>query len=310
MEKDMERATSSATATGEAARGVAAPGFRMPGDMRLGRVRLQVTDLERSLAYYTGVLGMAVVSRTETDAALGVSAGDEPLVELHARAGATPVPRQGRLGLYHYAILLPDRAALGRFLAHLAELGVYAGMSDHMVSEAIYLRDPDGLGIEVYADRPRETWRYRGQEIEMATDPLDARAVVEAARGERWTGMPAGTRMGHVHLHVADLAQAADFYHRALGLDEVVWSYPGALFLSAGGYHHHLGLNTWAVGAPPAAENEARLLDWEIALPSDASDAAAASLAAAGHRVTALENGWSARDPWGTTVRVVARATD
>ena len=170
--------------------------------------------------------------------------------------------RGGQLGLYHFAILLPDRAALGRFVAHLARIGERAGASDHLVSEALYLSDPDGLGIEVYADRPRATWRYDGQrQLAMDTRPLDLNSLVQAAGGEPWTGMPAGTVMGHVHLHVGDIERAAAFYHAALGLDKVVWSYPGALFLSAGGYHHHVGLNTWA---GPGATRPRDVLDAEI----------------------------------------------
>ncbi|MBX6365824.1 MAG: VOC family protein, partial [Gemmatimonadetes bacterium] len=239
-------------------------------------------------------------------AVLGAASG-APLVELRERRGARPVPERGRLGLYHYAILLPDRAALGRFLAHLRRLGVDVGMSDHLVSEALYLRDPDGLGIEVYADRPRSEWRWHGGQLAMATRPLDLRGVLAAGGGEPWTGMPAGATMGHVHLHVGDLAAAAAFYHRALGLDVVVWSYPGALFLSAGGYHHHLGLNTWAAGEPPAGEADARLLDWELVLParSDAA-AAAASLGSAGYAVAREAGAYLAADPWGTALRLVA----
>jgi catechol 2,3-dioxygenase len=224
---------------------------------------------------------------------------------LHEQPGATPVPRRGRLGLYHYAILLPDRAALGRFLAHLRDLGAYAGMSDHYVSEALYLTDPDGLGIEVYADRPRESWRHDGRQLVMSTEPLDAQSVIDAGGGVRWSGMPAGTRIGHVHLYVGDLDRAARFYHEALGLDKVVWGYPGALFLSAGGYHHHLGTNTWAAGAPAAREGDARLLEWELVVPS-AEEAAqgARSLEAHGVPVARDEDGWRAADPWGTTIRV------
>src|SRR4029453_12794734 len=128
--------------------------------------------------------------------------------------------RRSTLGLYHFAILLPDRHALGGFLAHLSAIGVSAGMSNHLVSEAIYLTVPDGLGIEVYADRPRSEWRYRGRQLAMATEPLDAQALVAAGEGKRWSGAPAKTVMGHVHLHVADLAVAEAFYHVGLGFDK------------------------------------------------------------------------------------------
>jgi catechol 2,3-dioxygenase len=285
--------------------GVAPPGFRMPATLQLGQVSLQVADLDRSLDYYQRVLGLRVLRRTESEATLAAHGDDTPLVRLRERPGAQPVPRQGLLGLYHFAILLPDRAALGRFVAHLAQIAERAGASDHLVSEALYLRDPDGLGIEVYTDRPRSAWRTDRGQIVMATEPLDLAAVVAAGRGEPWAGMPAGTRMGHVHLHVGDIEEASRFYHEALGLDRMVWSYPGALFLAAGGYHHHLGLNTWAgPGARPASDQDARLLEWRIALPAAQAARARASLEAAGHAVTAADGGWQATDPWGTALTV------
>ena len=290
--------------------GIAPKGYRLPTATRIGRVTLQVGDLARSLAYYERVLGFRVLERSAARAILGDQAGERTLIELRERSGANPVPRRGRLGLYHYAILLPDRAHLGRLLRHLAELGERAGMSDHLVSEALYLSDPDGLGIEVYADRPRGGWRLNGQELAMATDPLNVEDLLQAAGAERWTGMPAGTVIGHVHLYVGDLDQAAAFYHEGLGLDKIVWSYPGALFLSAGGYHHHLGTNTWAQGAPPATDADARLLEWEVLVPSseDAS-AALSSLTKSGVAVERAADGGTARDPWGTPVRVRATQT-
>jgi catechol 2,3-dioxygenase len=285
--------------------GVMPPGYRLPAGLRLGPVRLQVADLDRSLEWYRRVLGVEVLEHRDGVARLGARGESRPLIELYERPGAVPIPRRGRLGLYHYAILLPDRAALGRFVRHLAEIGERAGMSDHLVSEAIYLSDPDGLGIEVYADRPRALWRQDGGQLVMATEPLDVDAVVGAAGSEPWSGLPAGTVMGHVHLFVGDLERAAGFYHAGLGLDKTVWSYPGALFLSAGGYHHHLGTNTWAAGAQPAGPGDARLLEWEILLPSDEdARAALASLAATGAPVVAGEAGGTATDPWGTTVRL------
>jgi catechol 2,3-dioxygenase len=285
--------------------GIVPPGYRLPADLKLGAVRLQVADLDRSLEWYGRVLGVEVLERRTGVARLGAKADARPLIELHEHQGAPPMPRRGRLGLYHYAILLPDRPSLGRFVRHLAEIGERAGMSDHLVSEAIYLTDPDGLGIEVYADRPRSLWRYDAGQLTMATDPLDVDAVVRAAGPEPWAGLPAGTVIGHVHLFVGDLERAAGFYYAGLGLDKVVWSYPGALFLSAGGYHHHLGTNTWAAGAQAAGPGDARLLEWEILLPSgDDARAALASLAATGAPVVTGAGEGTATDPWGTTVRV------
>jgi catechol 2,3-dioxygenase len=311
--------------TGTEAYGIAPPGYRLPAATRLGAVRLQVADLARSLEWYRRVLGLEPLDGDPPDrepsdrerqgsephdrsgrvARLVAHGGGAPLVELRERPGAAPVPRRGRLGLYHYAILLPDRPALGRFLRHLSEIGERAGMSDHFVSEALYLTDPDGLGIEVYADRPRGAWLHEDRQLTMTTIPLDVEALLRTAGGERWSGMPSGTVLGHVHLFVADLERAAAFYHAGLGLDKTVWSYPGALFLSAGGYHHHLGINTWATGAVPAGLDEARLLEWEVVVPSfrDAAEAIA-SIAAAGGAVEPSADGGVVRDPWGTAVRV------
>ena len=293
--------------TDSSAYGIAPPGFRLPAETRIGTVRLQVSDLARSLAYYERVLGFRTLTRSGGVATLGPVDGDTPILELREKPGVNPVPKRGRLGLFHFAILLPDRAALGRFLTHLGEIGAYAGMSDHLVSEALYLTDPDGLGIEVYADRPRRDWTYEGREIKMATLPLDAQSLMAAGGTTKWSGMPNGTTMGHVHLHVGDLGEGATFYHDALGFDKVVWGYPGALFLSAGGYHHHLGTNTWAAGAPPAGDNDARLIDWDLVLPDEKSVGdAAASVERAGSHVERLPNGSVlARDPWGTAVRLV-----
>jgi catechol 2,3-dioxygenase len=266
---------------------------------------LQVSSLVRSIEYYQRVIGLRVIARQSSVASLGPVGDDTVLVELREHPGATAVPRRGRLGLFHFAILLPDRAALGRFVAHLASIDEYAGMSDHLVSEAIYLSDPDGLGIEVYADRPRTTWRTEGRSIAMATLPLDVEDLVRAGGGEPWTGAPKGTRIGHVHLHVSDLEMAASFYHAGLGLDKVVVEFPGALFMSAGGYHHHLGTNTWAAGAPRATDGDARLLEWTVTLPS-ASDVAetAQSLAGAGFPIRTEGDDAVTTDPWGTAVRI------
>ncbi|HEX6040560.1 VOC family protein [Longimicrobium sp.] len=296
-----------ATVSADPGYGIAPRGYRLPASVRLGHVTLQVADLARSLAYYRDVLGLRVAEQGPGTATLTAHGDDAPLVVLREKPGAAPVPRRGRLGLYHFAILLPNREALGRFVAHLARIGERAGASDHFVSEALYLQDPDGLGIEVYADRPRAQWRSQDRQLVMATEPLDLQGLVNAAGGAPWTGMPAGTVIGHVHLYVGDIDAAAAFYHEGLGLDKVVWSYPGALFLSAGGYHHHLGVNTWAAGAAPATDNDARLLEWQVVVPSTADATASLdSLATTGRAVMRDGDGGTARDPWGTTVYVRA----
>jgi catechol 2,3-dioxygenase len=283
--------------------GIAPPRYRLPDATRLGRVILQVADLDRSVEYYERVVGFSVLTRDAGRATLG-PAGGPALLELRERKGARAVPRRGLLGLYHFAILLPSRAALAHFVRHLADAGERAGMSDHLVSEAVYLTDPDGLGIEVYADRPRSAWQVADRQLVMATDPLNVPDLLAAATG-RWEGLPAGTVIGHVHLFVGDIDSAAQFYHDGVGFDKMVWSYPGALFLSAGGYHHHLGTNTWAAGAPPAGPDDARLLEWEVLVPS-ADDAARAieNIGTTGAGVERDASGGLVRDPWGTAVRI------
>jgi catechol 2,3-dioxygenase len=283
----------------------APPAYRLPAATRLGRVRLEVAGLDRSIDYYQTVLGLRLIEREGNRATLGAHGDDAVLVELREVPGATPMPRRGRLGLYHFAILLPTRGDLGRFVAHLARLGVRAGSSDHLVSEALYLNDPDGLGIEVYADRPRDSWLVQNAQLAMGIDPLDVEALVRAGGEMAWTGMPEGTVMGHVHLHVGALDQSTRFYHDSLGFDRLA-TIPGAEFFSSGGYHHHLGTNTWAAEAPSAKPGDARLVEWTVVLPSpDDVEAAARSLEAGGHSVARQSNGALAHDPWGTGVRLV-----
>lgn len=286
--------------------GQAPKGYRLPQGTRLGRVVLQVSDLARSLDFYETVLGLRRLQVDGAVALLAPHGSDRVLLELRERRGAAPVQGRGRLGLYHFAILLPDRAALGRFVRHLGAIGARAGAGDHVVSEAFYLSDPDGLGIEVYADRPRETWMRVGRELLMGTDPVDVESLLEAAGHTPWTGMPPGTVMGHVHLHVGDIDRAGAFYGEGIGFDRIVWHYPGALFFGAGGYHHHLGNNTWAgPGARAAREDEARLVEWTIELPTAVDVTALAdSLERTGHGADRSNGDVVARDPWGTQVRI------
>jgi catechol 2,3-dioxygenase len=273
-------------------------------------VSLQVSDLQRSLDWYESVLGLRVQSRAGSIASLGPRGDPATLVELHERPGAQPSPSRGRLGLYHYAILLPTRGDLGRFVAHLGAIGTRAGASDHLVSEALYLRDPDNLGIEVYSDRPRAEWQRSDGELAMASLPLDFASLIDAGGGTTWVGMPSGTIMGHVHLHVGDVPTAESFFVDGLGLDVTARNYPGALFMSAGGYHHHLGANTWAgPGASPPGADDARLLEWSVVLPreSDVGDAAA-NLAARGAATSSGVDGVIVTDPWGTALRLTTAA--
>jgi catechol 2,3-dioxygenase len=224
----------------------------LPPDAHIGEVSLTVSDLDRSVAFYTDVLGFELRDRETSRAALAPQGG-RVLVRLAGQPGARPRSRRGS-GLYHFAVLVPDRAALGRSLRRLAaRRWPLTGASDHLVSEAIYLDDPDGLGIEIYRDRRRAEWAEEEGEVVMATEPLDLDDVAHTAGADReWSGLDPGTVMGHVHLHVPDLPAAEQRYCADIGFTPMLRRYPGALFVAAGGYHHHLGLNVWAGrGAPP-----------------------------------------------------------
>ncbi len=238
----------------------------MPDETAIGEVALRVADLERSVRFYSGPFGLEVLDRRDGSAVLG--ADERPLLRLIEKPNARPKPHSAT-GLYHFAVLLPDRAALGQLFLNLVKYGVpVEGAADHLVSEAIYLRDPDGNGIEIYRDRPREEWPLAGSEVRMANAPLDFEGIVAAAGNGPWDGIAPGTRMGHVHLQVSDLGQAERFYCDILGFS-VMQRWRGALFVSAGGYHHHIGLNVWAsLGGPPPPEDSAGLEYFEVRLPS------------------------------------------
>src|SRR5262245_30022431 len=288
--------------------GIAPPSFRLPAGTRVGRVRLQVADLERSLNFYRDLIGFHVheldCGKTAR-ARLGAQGAQEVLLELDEKSGARPVPKRGLLGLYHFAVLLPTRPALGAFLKHLRKESAHVGLADHAYSQSTYLTDPDGLGIEVYADQPRETWTYRDGEIVGTIDPLDTAALMQLAGDLTWQGLPAGTTIGHVHLHIGDLNPATAFYHAGLGFDKVGWSFPGAIFVSAGGYHHHVGLNTWAAGSPAATNADARLLEWQLIVPDGKSrKQLEENLRESGIRVDHAGDDLVAKDPWGTVVRI------
>lgn len=244
----------------------------LPASTHVGKVVLQIADLDRSLAFYEGVLGFrileATTGATSRVSRLGVAGAADWLLELREKPGVRRVPPRGLIGLYHFAILLPSQPDLGRFITHATKAGVHMGSADHLVSEALYLTDPDGLTVEVYHDRPRSSWQYRNGELVMASLPLDLRAVSAGAGDSTWAGLPAGTTIGHMHLYVDDLGDARRFYVSSLGLAPTTWTFPGALFTSAGGYHHHVGLNVWAAGSPAATDADAKLIYWELVLPT------------------------------------------
>jgi catechol 2,3-dioxygenase len=281
----------------------------IPPDTAIGKVRLRVADVEDLATFYERVIGLRAVERDGELVRLGPEGG-EPLIELLSAPGA-PAPPSFSTGLFHLAILVPDRAELARSLRRVAEAGWrLTGASDHLVSEALYLQDPEGNGIEIYRDRPREQWNRDNGELRMATLPLDLQSVLDELESSEQdpTGLVPGSRIGHVHLRVADIPGAEGFYNGHLGLDVMVRSYPGALFLAAGGYHHHLGLNTWqSAGAPPPPEGALGLDRYELVLPQEAEvDAAAKRLGESGDPVR-LEEGVLATDPSGNRVLLRAR---
>ncbi|HMQ29122.1 MAG TPA: VOC family protein [Chloroflexaceae bacterium] len=277
----------------------------------VGPVRLTVADLGRSLSFYEGVLGMRGARQPDGDYALSV--GGPALLSLEERRGARPKPQRST-GLYHVAILMPTRADLARVIARLAEARYpLTGASDHLVSEALYLDDPDGNGLEIYADRPRAAWPKAGDEVRMTVDPLDIEAILgelDSASGP-WAGLPAGTTIGHVHLHVADLRAAEEFYVGVLGFEVMQRFGNSALFVAAGGYHHHLGLNIWAgVGAPPPPADAVGLRHYAVRLPDQAAlDAVLGRVRAAGLPVEEAGAGLFVRDP-SQNVVLLALAND
>jgi catechol 2,3-dioxygenase len=280
----------------------------IPPGTSIGKVRLRVADIDALTEFYERVVGLRGVERDGDLARLGAEGG-EPLVELIAAPGAPPAPSYST-GLFHLAILVPDRRELARSLRRVIEQGWrLTGASDHLVSEALYLRDPEGNGIEIYRDRPRDEWGHSNGELQMATLPLDLDDVLaEEGGGGPADGMPPGTTMGHVHLRVADIPAAEAFYHGALGLEVMVRSYPGALFVSAGGYHHHIGLNTWETrGAPAPPEGSLGLDRYELVLPDENErDAAAGRVGETGDPMH-TDDGVLARDPSGNHVLLTAR---
>jgi catechol 2,3-dioxygenase len=261
-------------------------------DAHMGLVELSVSDLDRSLAYWRDAIGLRVLSRENGTAELGAGT---PLVRLVEEPGARPA--NGFTGLFHVALLVPDRASLGRFLAHTARERIpLTGLSDHAVSEAIYLRDPDYHGIEVYADRPREHWEGHVSET-MTTVPLDTDSLLAEAGDADFDGLPDGTTVGHVHLSVRDVDEMIGFYRDKLGMGLTAHRGDQAAFLSAGGYHHHLGGNTWETrGAGPAPEGTARLLRFTIVLPDDEEV----------QRVAERIGGTEVRDPSGNLLVLAA----
>lgn len=274
------------------------PSAILPAGTDIGTVTLRVSDADRALRWYGDMMGMELIDRTPERLSFG--ADGKPCLVLEIRPDATRRIEE-TTGLYHAAILVPDRDALGGVLARIANAGVRLGASDHLVSEALYIWDPDNNGLEIYRDRPREEWHWENSRVAMATEPLDRRSVAEEgiAAGAHLKPMPAGTKIGHVHLQVGNLEQALRFYTSVVGFEQTSGR-GGAAFVSAGGYHHHLGLNVWhSLGAPEPAPNACGLVEYEITVPDRAAlDAAKARLEAAGVTTTGNSDGFRFRDPW------------
>lgn len=282
----------------------------LPAEAHVGRVSLQVADLDRSRAFYERVIGFTPIELTSDDghrvARLGPQQSNRWLLELYETPGVRPLPPRGLIGLYHFAILLPERADLGRFIVHATNAGVRMGAADHLVSEALYLIDPDGLQVEVYADRPRASWPLADGRIQLATLPLDFDPIVSAAGRTTWQGLPPATTIGHVHFYVGDIPNAHAFYVDGLGFEPIVTDIPGVLFVAAGGYHHHVGLNTWASRASVATDDDARIRFWELVVPGAAPvEDAIERLTRAGYHVHRSNEFPLAADPWNIVVRLL-----
>jgi len=275
--------------------------------VEVGTVTFKVANLERSLKFYTQVIGLEVFKQDGHTAVLG--AGDRPILLLEEVPGATRLARNVT-GLYHAAILFPTRHALAIKIYQLAKMNYPFGYGDHLVSEAFYLDDPDANGLELYQDRPRSTWKWLNGSVQMASDPVDMESLFAEIKPNdpalNSPAAPAGTKLGHMHLRVGNISKARAFYHDVLGFDMVA-QMPTALFMSAGGYHHHLGMNVWeSNGGRPTPENSAGLREFSISLPDQAElDRLTKQIEAAG--ITVERNGDSALvlDPFQTRVKLV-----
>ena len=295
-----------AAAKAEGTPGGGGPTFANQTPMRVGMVTLRVRNLDLVADYYRDAIGLTVMQRTPTGARLG--AGGVPLLDLSRRANA-PTEARNAAGLYHTAFLMPTRKDLARWLVHAASNKVpLSGFADHLVSESVYLDDPEGNGIEVYADRAPENWKWDGATVAMATDPLDIDGLLTLtnSRIPDYAGAPEGLRIGHMHLRVGDLEQADRFYGGVIGFDPTR-KRTGAAFLSSGRYHHHLGINVWQSAGAGRRDDAATGLAWfslEVAKPA-MLEAQEQRLRQAGAPAAAITNGIETADPWGTKVRLI-----
>jgi catechol 2,3-dioxygenase len=274
----------------------------------IGPVYITISDLERSLGFYQNQLGLQLINREFDEAYLGVV--DRVLVVLKEDPAAHTAPNT--TGLYHFALRVPSRLELAKSLQRLSGTRTYVqGFADHLVSEAVYLSDPDDIGIEIYRDRPRDQWQYINGQLKMATDPLDLDGVLGELAGqvEDSMGMHPETTMGHIHLRVAQISPAENFYRDVIGFDLTLQYGPMASFLSAGGYHHHIGINTWAgVGLPPPRAHTTGLRWFTVQFHSNPElDRAVERAHAAGVRLEKHDDGWLVRDPSSNGVLLAAK---
>jgi len=268
-----------------------------------GEVHLNVADVDKSIRFYKEIIGFKVLEEAAGKVVLTAD-GKTPLLIIEQPENVTAKELR-RTGLYHFALLLPERADLGKMIVHLSQNNIALGAADHKVSEAIYLSDPDGNGIEIYIDRDSSTWDWEAGEVEMTTDPLDAQGIVAESAGQPFIGLPTETIMGHVHLHVSNLQETEKFYN-ALGF-EVTSHYPQALFMSSGKYHHHIALNMWnGVGAARPSENSVGLQSYALIYPDQITlDKTIAALNELGVKIESFKNGVITEDPSGN--RIVLR---
>lgn len=275
--------------------------------LEIGLVQLRVRNLETSIAFYRDVVGFKVLRQEGREAELTAD-GRTVLVILREIEDAKVLRRSSAAGLYHFAILLPDRPSLGLVVRNLIDSGIHIGQGDHLVSEALYIQDPDNNGIELYRDRPRDTWERDAQgHYVMTTEAVDVEGLLADSEGLTWNGLPAGTVIGHVHFHVGNLNEAWKFYGEVLGFDLVSRYGNAALFISAGGYHHHIGLNIWAGEGVPAAPADVPNIDYfTLVLSGEAERAAVVNrVRAAGYAVEEAVGAVAFKDPWNIGIRLV-----
>ncbi|CAH2714718.1 Catechol-2,3-dioxygenase [Neobacillus rhizosphaerae] len=277
--------------------------FHQKPNIFVGEVNINVKNLDYAVTFYQNIIGFQVLEKNGNKAVLTAN-GKTPLLTLEQPMDV--IPKAGRTsGLYHFAILLPNRADLSVFLRHLLQTGYPLGAADHYVSEALYITDPDGNGIEVYRDRPSNEWKWNNGLVEMATEELDGEGILAESDAE-WAGLPAGTVMGHIHLHVSNLPKAEEFYTQGLGF-KIVSYYPQAAFLSTGGYHHHIAINTWqGVGALTAPRNSVGLNWYTLVFPDKGErDKVLKQLRQIGAPIVEEADYYLTSDPAGNQIRLV-----